>query len=384
MRKAFVYRLYPTTNQLRELGIMLETHRRLYNEALAQRKNAYETSGKTTKYSQQSAWYKSQRLTNPFYARLNFSSAQATLRRLDRAYTAFFRRAKKGDKPGYPRFKARERFHSFLFPSHGDGVRLNGNRLRVQHVGVIKVKLHRPVEGQIKTISLHQELGKWYVVVSCDLGTVAVPPSKLPAVGVDVGVEAFLTTSEGERVDNPRLLRKRLTVLRRAQRKMARRKKGGANRRKASRTVARLHVGVRNQRKDFHHKTARWLVSRFGLIAVESLNIRGMTRNHRLAQAIADVAWGNFLLLLKSRAESAGVEVVEVNCRGTSQECSGCGKVVQKSLGVRQHNCSWCGLNIHRDINAARNILARARAARTGPLGVKLDTGPVCPGSHRL
>src|SRR5262245_12801795 len=122
MRRAFKFRLWTNANQERELGVMLETHRRLYNSCLGQRKTAYEAEKRSVKYTQQSAWFKAQRAVNPYFARLNFSSAQATMRRLDRAFANFFRRVKEGGgKPGYPRFKPRDRFDSVEFPAHGDG-----------------------------------------------------------------------------------------------------------------------------------------------------------------------------------------------------------------------------------------------------------------------
>jgi putative transposase len=149
VRRAFKYRLWTNANQERELATMCETHRRLYNSCLDERKSRYEAEKVAVKYAQQSARFKAERETNPFYARLNFSSAQATMRRLEKSFANFFRRLKAGEKPGYPRFKGRDFFNSIAFPSHGDGIRLAGNRLRVQHVGTIRVKLHRPVEGTI-------------------------------------------------------------------------------------------------------------------------------------------------------------------------------------------------------------------------------------------
>ena len=373
MRRAYKYRLFTNANQERELDAMLETHRRLYNSCLAQRKERYEAEKVTVKYTEQSARFKVERSTNPYYARLNFSSAQATMRRLDKAFANFFRRIKAKETPGYPRFKARDRFHSIEFPAHGDGIRLTGNRLRVQHVGTIRVKLHRPVEGTIKTVTLKREADRWYVVVSCDLGDVQVEPSDKPPVGIDVGIESFLTTSEGVQEPNPRYLKDALPDLRRKQRSVSRKQKGGKNRRKAVKKVARAHARVRNLRREHHHQVALHLVRRHGVIAAESLNIRGMLGNRRLARAISDVAWGNFLLTLRSKAESAGVAFVEVDPRGTSQECSGCGRVVRKALGQRWHSCE-CGCSLHRDHNAARNVLARC-LARTGPVGVKVGVG---------
>jgi putative transposase len=366
VRRSFKYRLWTNANQERELGVMLESQRRLYNACLEQRKTAYETAKKSVKYVEQSAWFKDQRETNPFFARLNFSSAQATMRRLDRAFANFFRRIKEGgEKPGYPRFKARDRYDSVEFPSHGDGVRLKGNRLRVQHVGTIRVKLHRPVEGTIKTLSLKRDAGKWYLIVSCELPDVVVLPSDKPAVGIDVGLTHFLTASDGTTEANPRYLKEALPRLRIAGRRVSRKKKGGKNRRKAVRLLQKIHARVRNLRREHHRQVACRLVRRFGFIAAESLNVKGMLRNGRLSRAIADAGWAGFLFTLRCKAESAGVRFVEVDPGGTSQTCV-CGAEVRKELSDRWHECPACGLSAQRDHVSAQVILARG-LARTEP-----------------
>ncbi len=366
MRRAFKFRLWTNANQERELETMLESHRRLYNACLDWRELAYQTLGASIRYADCSRWFKAQRETNPFYARLNFSSAQATMRRLDKSFANFFRRVKAGEKPGYPRFKGRDYFRAIEFPAYGDGIRRTGDRLHVQHVGTIRVKLHREIQGKVRTVTLKREADKWYVVFSCDLGDVAIEPSKNPPIGIDVGLASFLTTSSGEKEPNPRYQKDALRELRRKQRGLARKKKGGKNRRKARREVAKMHVRVANLRREHHHETASKLVRRYGFIAVESLSIKNMLENDRLARAISDVAWGNFLLTLRSKAESAGVAFVEVNARGTSQECSACGQVVKKDLSERWHSCD-CGCSLDRGENAARNILARGLQAWTKP-----------------
>jgi len=199
MRRAYRYRLFVNANQERELGVMLESHRRLYNACLEQRKVAYENERRSVRYPEQWVWFKTERVVNQYFDRLNAGSAQATMRRLEKAFARFFHRVEvKTAKPGYPRFKTKDHFNSIEFPSHGDGVRLIGNRLRIQYVGIVRVRLHRPVKGLIKTITLKRVSGKWYVIASCDLGDVQTKPSVLPAVGIDVGLEAFLTTSEGQ------------------------------------------------------------------------------------------------------------------------------------------------------------------------------------------
>jgi len=382
MRRSYKYRLWTNANQNRELGIMIESHRRLYNACLDQRKTAYDTGKRSVRYTEQSAWFTGQRAVNPYFARLNFSSAQDTMRRLDKAFTAFFRRLKSGEKPGYPRFKGRDGYDSFTFPAHGVGCRLTGNRLRVQYIGVLRVKLHRPHQGIIKTVTIKREAGKWYVVLSCDLGDVAVSPSELPPVGIDVGLSHFLATSDGETEPNPRFLKETLPRLRRAGRSVSRKNKGGKNRRKAVRRLARIHARVKNLRREHHHQVALKIVRRYGLVAVESLNIRGMLRNGRLARSIADAGWSGFLQTLRCKAESAGATYVEVDPRGTSQECSACGAMVPKDLSCRTHACTSCSLVLDRDVNAALNILARG-LARTGPAGVKGYASPI-PRIYRL
>ena len=370
MRKAFKFRLYPNANQERELDIMLETHRRLYNAALEQRKSAYEDDGIPINYYYQSAWFKNMRLANPWYANTNFSSAQGTLRRLDKAYKSFFRRTKEGGKPGYPRFKARGRFGSVEFPAYGDGIRLlPDDKLRVQNVGKIKAKVHRAIEGKVKTATIEYEANRWFVILSCDLGNVAVASSSDPPVGIDVGIEHFLTTSDGEHFPNPRYLARELPELRRRSRAVSRKKLRGSNRSKAVVRLGFVHWRIKNLRHDHRHKASLNLCRRYGTIGVERLNIRGMVRNPHLSRAISDAAWGGFLETLKRKAESAGVQMVEVDPRGTSQVCSGCGGEVKKALSIRMHRCEGCGLVLHRDVNAARNILARARMGLVGANG---------------
>ncbi len=381
MRKAFKYRLWTDANQERELATALESHRRLYNVCLDYRELAYQCFGASVTYCDCSRWFKHQRDTNPFFARLNFSSAQATVRRLDKAFVAFFRRRQAGEKPGYPRFKGKDHFNSIEFPSHGDGVRLRGDRLRVQHVGTIRVKLHRPAEGKIKTVTLKREADKWYVVLSCELPDVPLADNGRPPVGIDVGPESFLTTSEGEQEPNPRYLKAALPKLRRASRAAARKKRGGKNRRKAVKRLARIHTRVRNLRREHHHQVALKLVRRYSLIAVESLNVRGMLRNDRLGRAISDAGWSSFVGILRGKAESAGVQVVAVDPRGSSQQCV-CGQEVRKDLSARWHDCPRCGLSQHRDHVSARIILARG-LAWTKPVQVNVSSKAKRPARSR-
>lgn len=260
---------------------------------------------------------------------------------------------------------------------------MNGSRVYFQHVGSVKVKLHRPILGRIKTVSFTREPDGWHVVFSCELLDPQIEPSSAPAVGIDMGLKSFRVTSDGEAVEPPRFYRAAQKKLRRAQRSVARKKKGGANRRKAIRRAAKVHQHVAHQRQDFHHKTALALVSRWGLIAHEGLNVRGIART-RLAKSTLDAGGSQFLGILGHKAEEAGVRVVAVKPKNTTQRCSECGclPLVPVTLSDREYHCASCGFVGDRDLNAAHNVLY---LARTEPLGVNQEGCLTdCPRSLRL
>lgn len=382
MQKAFKYRAYPNRPQAVAMEELLETHRRLYNDALADRKQCFETEARTLTYGEQSARLKNKRQENPYLARANFSSCQRTLKRLDRAFAAFFRRVKAGEKPGYPRFRGRGRFDSIEF-TVGDGARLTPEgRAYFQSVGEVKIKRHRPLEGVVKTITFLRQADGWFVVFVCDLGDGPSPVSDGPAVGIDLGLKAFLVTSDGETVAPPQPYRRAQQKLRRAQRSVARKKKGGSNRRKAVQRLCRHHQHIADQRKDFHHKTAHGLVGRCGSIVHEALNVQGIARS-RLSKSTLDAGWAQFLAILGYKAESAGVRVIAVDPCRTTQTCSRCGSLpaVPLSLSVRRYECAHCGFSADRDLNAAVNILNRAG---TRPLGANVEDVALMRGPRSL
>lgn len=360
MRRSYKFRLYPTNTQSRDLEIMLDSHRHLYNRCLEIRSNAYKLYKISVSYADCSSWFKTERKYNNWFASLNFSSSQDTMRRLDGTFKRFFQKNKSGKRSGYPRFKPKDRFNSFSYPTHGDGIRLKDNKVRVSNVGVIRVKNHRDIIGEINTLSIKHEADKWFLVLSCETPDVVIPKSTNPPVGIDMGLESFLITSNGEHIDNPRFHKFALPEIRRASRKLSRAKKGSNKRKKSKKKLRKVHSKVANKRKDFIHKLSRSIVDRYGLIAMESLSTSNMLKNHRLARSISDASWRAFSDAVQYKAEEAGVEFVKVDPRYTSQVCSGCGQIVKKDLSVRWHDCS-CGLSIHRDVNAARNILALAR-----------------------
>lgn len=354
MRKNFKYRLYPTEAQSNALDHQLAEACRLYNAAIQERRDAYRIAGESINYYDQANQLKEIRDAGDLEL-ANFSCCQDVLRRVDKTFKAFFRRVEAGEKPGYPRFKSVRRYDSITFPSYGDGCKLldNGN-LRLQGVGVVKVKLHRPIEGKIKTTTIKREAGKWYAVFSVEC--LAKPlPASAGAVGIDVGLSAFATLSDGREIENPRYFQKAQARLRRAERKVARRKRGSKNRKKAVQELQQAHAHVRNQREDFAHKVARTLVCLFGLIVIEELNIKGLAAG-MLAKSVNDAGWSSFIVKLMYKAEEAGRVLLKVDPRGTSQRCV-CGAPNPKRLSQRWHQCDECGLSVARDHASALEIL---------------------------
>lgn len=367
MRKSFRFKakLSPSTvrNAERQLRLLCE----LYNAALQERRDAWQRAGVSISFAHQSRQLTEVRAADPIYAGINRKVAEDCLRRVDRAFEAFFRRVKVGDKPGYPRFKSRRRYDSFTL--RDEGWRLEGRRLTIRGIGTLKLFLSREIEGDIKTVTLKRDrCGDWFVTFSCDNVPVLLLPDTGEAAGVDLGLAAFLANSDGGVVENPRHLRAAEVKLKRAHRVVAKRKRRGSNRRKAVRLLAVQHRRVQSARRDFHFKTARQLVERYDLIAIEDLNVRGLARS-ALAKSVHDAGWGQFIDILRFKAEEAGRAVVAVNPSGTSQICSGCGCEPErkKTLAVRTHRCLDCGLVLDRDVNAARNILALARAGAPPP-----------------
>jgi putative transposase len=355
VRKTFKYRVYPTKKQHTLLDEQLAEACRLYNAALQERRDAWKMGKTSITYYQQASQLRDIRSSGDLQL-VNFTSCQDVLRRVDKTFSAFFRRIKQGQKAGYPRFKPVTRYDSYTFPKYGNGCKLRENkRLYIQGVGEVKVKLHREVTGRIKTVTLTKICGKWYACFS-----VIVPdPSPLPATGnatgIDVGVASFAVLSDGTAIKNPRYYQTTQAKLRRVQRKVARRKKTSNRRRKAVQELARVHHHIKNQRTDFHHQVARKLINQYDVIAHENLNIKGLARS-RLAKSMTDVGWGSFLAKLSDKAAEAGREIVKVTPHGTSQRCI-CGALVPKTLRVRWHYCPSCQLSVPRDHASALEIL---------------------------
>lgn len=385
MQRTYVYKLKPTIAQGQSLDRYLEVTRNLYNAALEQRITAYRTTGTSVSRFDQAGQIKECRAAGLLEG-CHVHTAQSTLKRLDLAYAAFFRRCAAGRvRMGFPRFKGFRHWRSFAFQEWGNGIMLDqaAKRLTVSGVGSVRVRLHRAMEGVPKTCALLKKPDGWHAHIVCELGEApkAADPmlvAESDRCSMDLGVESFVTLHDGMAIKNPRHLRRAVRKLRHEQRALARCKRNSQRRAKQRARVAIAHLKVSRARRDFHHKQALMLAESYTAIAVEDLTVTTMVRSARgtneqpasrvrqkagLNRSILDAGWSQFLTLLEQKLEARGGVMVKVNPRGSSQECSRCGVRVPKVLSERQHECPACGLSIHRDHNAALNIGQRAWAA---------------------
>ena len=386
LRKSYKYRLSPTRKQAQALQWTLDRCRELYNAALQERRDAYRMCHLSLNYYDQAAQLSDIKECREEYKDIHSQVLQDVLRRVEKGMKAFYRRVKQGEKAGYPRFQGRDRYDSFTYPQGGYSVTPE-SRVSLSKIGSVKVKLHRPIEGTIKTCTIKREGDHWYIVLSCERAESAATqtPSTDDAIGIDVGLLHFATLSTGDTIENPRFFRKAQADLERKQQHLSRCKRGSHRRNKARKHVAKCHRKVRNQRQDFLHKQSRQLVNTYAVIVFEDLALANMSKAPKpkqdengvylpngasakagLNKSILDAGWGQFVSMVQSKADYAGsVTVLTVDPKYTSQVCSGCGVVRKKELSKRWHSCE-CGTELDRDHNAALNILAKGMKTLTG------------------
>jgi putative transposase len=389
--KAYKFRLYPTRKQRDCLQQTLGACRLLYNAALQERKDAYDFHVRRhpSYYDAETRKQRSRELEINYYSQATQLPAikelrgeyqevhsqvlQDVLRRIQKAFDAFFRRIRNGEEPGYPRFQGKHRYDSFTYPQAGFSLS-HDSRVCLSKIGSIKVKLHREIKGTIKTCTIKREGDAWYVIFACE-GESEPMEENQEAVGIDLGLLHFATLSTGETIENPRYLRKAEQKLERLQQSLAHKKRGSHRRRKAGKLVGKAHRKVAYRRRDFLHKASRKLVNTYDVLVFEDLQAANMSKRPKpkqdvngnylpngvaaksgLNKSIADAGWSMFQQFCLYKAEEAGRTVLFVNPRYTSQVCSDCGTVVKKGLSERWHECS-CGCSLDRDHNAAINIL---------------------------
>jgi len=381
--RTFEYRLYPNKNQSHTLMQCLHESRIIYNGMLETVKAHYEQDGTFPSKYELEAAFKGQGEHVPA------TTVQMLADRLSKALKRFL--AAKNNAlagVGFSRFHTPNRWHSIQLRQYGKDCYLHEDK---KHLVVpkklgqfLKIKLHRPLEGTPKTVHLVLRAdNQWYALIVCETESDHPHAPRMcehPDIGIDVGLKSFLTDSQGHTVENPRFYRTSGRTLRRKQRQLCRRKKGSHRRRKAARMVAKTHLKIKRQRRDHHFKTAKHYAEQYQHIAVEDLQITNMVKNHSLSKSILDASWGAFLDILEEKAARAGHQVIRVNPRYTTQKCSQCGELVQKSLSVRTHLCPFCGFVADRDVNAANNILK----AGALPSGTASDGKPVELRSPRL
>lgn len=356
----FRYRLLPTKRQHRALEVILECQRQLYNAALEERIDAHRKANLTRTYFDQSKALTEWRQSDPEASALPVNLQRATLKRLDEAYKGFFRRVKSGGKPGFPRFRGKGWFDSFGFREF-QGISIAADRLRFKGMpGALRMHLHRqmPADAVVKSCVFRRDVKGWIVGLAAEVPTPSLREGNR-AVGVDLGITTFAVLSDGGVIPSVKAARMAERRLRIAQRALARKKRGSKSRGKARMVVRRCHAAtVRRRSSHLHHASAR-LVRDYDLIAVEALQVKGLARSG-LAKDVHDASWAKFISFLRYKAAKAGIRLIEVDPRNTSQDCSECGAKVSKELSDRQHRCPHCGLAVDRDLNAARNILHRA------------------------
>ncbi|HEY9602285.1 MAG TPA: transposase [Allocoleopsis sp.] len=388
MRTSYQYKLRPTKQQAAELDRWLSMLCAQYNFLLADRFRWYEENRSPVNacplvchlpelrdnpdfYSQKRTLPQLKK-THPWYGEIHSQVLQDVVKRVKVTFDRFLKGDSSGKRSGKPRFKARNRYRTFTYPQMKEGC-LQGNLINLPMFGKVKVILHRPVPDsasgsdvgasgfKIKTASVTKKADGYYLTLSLEDKTVPeIKPDFNPdkITGIDVGLKEFLTTSEGETVAIPQRYRKSQKRLRVIQKRISRRKKGSNSRLKAIKQLGKQHKKIADKRRDFHFKTANYLLSKYDVVAHEELNIKGLART-RLAKSVLDAGWSNFLSILTNKAENAGLLVVPVSAHNTSQDCSNCGEKVPKKLHVRVHDCPHCGLRLDRDWNAAINIRNR-------------------------
>jgi putative transposase len=353
--------------------------RELYNAGLSERKDAYRYARKSVSYyDQQNVLPEIKAEIRQEYQNIAAHVLQDVLRRLDRAFQAFFRRCKHGENPGFPRFQGRNRYDSFTYPD-GAGWKFDGKYLHLSKIGTIKGKLHRELVGKIKTVTIKREVDQWYVTFSCEIPEPEKRSMSSEDIGIDLGVTHLATLSNGEMIEHPRYYRKAKKTLEKRQQALSRKKRGSHRRDKARRLVAKAHRKIRNQRKDFLDKESKKLVERYQVLVFEDIKSGNLTRRPKPKQdengkylpngasaksglntSILDAGWGTFVSMCSNKAVCAGRTLIKVNSQFTSQMCSRCGQVRKKDLSERWHRCD-CGAELDRDVNAAINILARGQ-----------------------
>ncbi len=353
--KAYKYRIYPTKNQAIEIDLQTEKCRQLYNKLLALKKDTYKDKGVTLSRKD---LYREVKGNKEAYSQVSQNVAD----RINKAYGNFFARVKRGErKKGFPRFKKYGKYASITFPQIVNPEKI-GKKTNFPKIGWLNTIYHRPITGTPKTLTIKKaKSGKYFITISCANPKTETLKHGKGEIGIDLGLNHFVATSDGEFFDHPKPMKGIAKKRKALAKQFSKTHKRSNNRNKARVRLARTDEKIANIRNDYGWKLCKTLIQKHETIYLENLNARGMVKNHQLAGAITDVSWSDFTNKHPYKAESAGGKVLKVNPKNTSQMCSGCGDIVKKTLAIRTHNCPNCGLKIDRDINASINILTKGK-----------------------
>lgn len=387
------FRLYPNKKQEERLLWTLEKCRETYNFLLSELQNQ-----KVIDRRQIQGIIPDLRICEPELKQLYSKVLQYECYKLFSNLRALTQSKRKNRKVGRLRCKGKSWFKTFTYNQLGFKIIKTNKRLDRLHlskIGDIPIRIHRNIKGKIKQVTIKRHnSGRWYASIITETNKKILKPKNRDKIGIDTGLINYVFDSDGNHFDNPKHLDKSLKKLKREHRKLSKKKKNSSNRLKQRIKVARAYEKVVNQRIDFLHKLSRHYINNCGFVAIEDLKIKNMIRHPSLSRSISDASWSRFIKMLEYKAERAGIQIIKVEPRGTSQRCSRCNKEIKKELRIRQHKCLYCGLEIHRDYNSAKNILKLGlqkvgqelsdfKPVETEPLSVKVSSVKES-GSHFL
>ena len=362
-KKAYKFRIYPDEKRQKEIDERLILAQQFYNKILEKSISSYKDKKAKISMAQFNKFVKGIIEEDSNYLKLYSQTRCEIEYRLLKAYQNFFRRVKQGNKkPGFPRFRSRDKYKSITYPQDNGSFRIEKGMLRIARIGRVKIELHRNMEGSVKTMTVKKAANQYYVVFSTEHDTIIQKVQDTNPVGVDMGLTTFAALSDGRKILRPNFTKKNEKHIAKWQRTVARKMKGSKNREKAKIRLEKKWHAVNNQSLDYLNKITNTLVkSGYTSFAMEKLAINNMVKNHKLARSIYGASWSKFKDMLSYKAESAGLKVMEVNARDTTKTCSNCGNVQDMPLGKTIYFCNNCYMEKDKDINASINILKRAR-----------------------
>ena len=363
MEKAYKFRIYPNKEQEILIQKTFGSCRFVYNHYLAKRIEMYKTDKSTINYNQCSNDLKNLKVDYSWLREIDSVAIQSSLKDLDQAYQNFFRRIKQCDsKAGFPHFKSKkDNKKSYKTKFTNNNITILDKQIKLPKLGLVKCKVSKQIEGRILNATISQNpSGKYFVSVCCTEVNIPQYSPTGAVVGIDLGIKEFAITSDDIHIENPKFLRKSEKKLAKLQRQLSRKQIGSNNRNKTRIKVARQHEKVSNQRKDFLQKTSTELIKDYDVICLETLKVKNMVKNHKLAKSISDVSWSEFVRQLQYKADWYGKVIQKIDTYyASSQLCSVCGykNTETKDLSVREWECPECHTIHDRDLNASNNIL---------------------------